>query len=200
MTLGELKSRIADELNRDDLDTQIGNSITAAIQQWGRERFWRTVSSQTATTTLGGQYATLPEGMRTLDIVQVLDGSTYWPLTARPLATIDDWQGATTSSGVPSDYAVENTRIRLYPTPDAVYTLTFVGVFSLPALADDTDTNFWTEEAADLIAATVKYRIYRDIIRNSEAMTFAKVAEKEALDWLTDETTRKLSTGLRGWL
>lgn len=200
MTLGELKSRIADELNRDDLDTQIGTSITAAIQQWGRERFWATVSSQTATTTLGGQYAALPDGMRTLDIVQVLDGATYWPLTVRPLATIDDWQGATTSSGVPSDYAVEGARIRLYPTPDAVYTLTFVGVFSLPALADDNATNFWTEEAADLIAATVKYRIYRDIIRNSEAMTFAKVAENEALDWLKDETTRKLSTGLAGWL
>jgi len=200
MTLGELKSRIADELNRDDLDTQIGTAITAAIQQWGRERFWRTVSSQTATATLGGQYVTLPAGMRDLDIVQVLSGSTYTPLRAQPLAVIDEWQGATTSSGVPTDYAVENTRIRLYPTPDDAYTLSFVGVFSLAALADDNDTNFWTEEAADLIAATVKYRIYRDIIRNSEAMTFAKAAENEALDWLKDETTRKLSTGLAGWL
>ena len=200
MTLGELKARIADELNRDDLTSQIATSITAAIQQWGRERFWRTVSSQTGTTTLGGQYVTLPTGMLDLDIVQVLDGSTYTPLRAQPLAVIDEWQGSTTSSGVPTDYAVENTRIRLYPTPAAAYALSFVGVFSLAALASDSDTNFWTEEAADLIAATVKYRIYRDIIRNSEAMTFAKAAENEAAAWLADETTRKLSTGLRGWL
>lgn len=200
MTLGELKARVADELNRDDLTTQIATSVTAAIYQWGATRFWKTESAQTSTTTLGGQYADVPAGMRVVDIVQVQVGGTWYPLKARTLAEIEDWHGAASNQGQPTDYAIEGTRVRLYPAAADAYALAFTGIFSLPALADDDDTNFWTEEAADLIVATAKYRLYRDVIRDAEAMTFAKAAENEALEYLRDETNRKLATGIRPWL
>ncbi|HYE38222.1 phage adaptor protein [Methylocaldum sp.] len=195
-TLGEVKARIADELNRTDLDSQIGAAITRAIRTHGAKRFWFLEARQTQTVTAEDEYVNLPSGTRNIDLIQVQIGETWYPLCKVSLAAMDDLKGMNVSEGQPTDYAVEKTRLRLYPTPDQAYTLSLIGTFDL-TLADDSDTNAWTTEAEDLIVATVKKHICRDIIIDETRAMLCQGAETEALNLLQDETVRRLSTGIR---
>lgn len=50
----------------------------------------------------------------------------------------------------PSMWGQFNTQFRLYPCPDQAYPLECTGDQSIPAPILDADTNFWTQDAADL--------------------------------------------------
>lgn len=198
-TLAELKARIANELNRDDLTDEIAHAINAAIRTHGRRRFWFLEGRQTRTLTAESEYVSLPSGTRNIDLVQLQDGDTWYPLQCVSLAELDDLQGMNVTDSEPTHYAIQYSQMRLYPTPDQGYTLSLIGTFDL-TLTNDDDSNAWTTEAEDLIAATVRKRICRDILIDETRAMLAQGAETEALNELIDETNRRLSTGVRPWL
>lgn len=197
-TLGDLKARIADELLKRNLSTQIAQHIARAIEFYAGRRFWFNTGTMTGAAVApdGDGYVALPTGTRIIDSIRV--GRNV--LRQRDAAQIDEWlsSGPSTASE-PYDYAAVGDRVRLYPIPTGTVALVVVGTFDLPALSSDTSSNAWTNEAADLIAARARMTLYRDVLRNPDGVRLAKDAIREAQEDLDMKTMRRLGSGrMRG--
>lgn len=201
-TFATLKTRVADELNRSDLTSQIATAVTRAIEYYARERFFFNEGRSTAATVADNQYVTFPAGLRVVDNVFATVGGNDYPLRRIEFDEMEDWHGATNTKGQPLDYALRDGQFRIYPTPNQAYTLTVTGIYDQAALTADTDTNDWcTALAQDLIVARAKYTISRDILMDQEGMTHARLAEVEALKELRGESEHLTADGKvsAGW-
>lgn len=202
-TLGELKARIANECDRDDLTTEIADRINRAIEYYADTRFWFNEQIKTATTTADDEYVTPPTGLRREDAngVFITVGGFKYPLEKRDRTYIQYWQATQNIKGQPVEFAYENEQWRLFPTPSDAYTLTVLGVYDIDAPADDDSSNDWTNHAEDLIAARARLLISRDVTYDSEMIASARAAEQEALTRLKGETSERTSMGRMepGW-
>lgn len=153
------KQRVASELNGTlaATDTAIASAILTAIAKYEPETFRFNDASTTVATVAGTSSYNMYTGATAitwsrLDPPTVQNSTTIWTL-----APVDyDWMvqqddSVTPYRGRPDCYAVFNNQIRLYPTPDAIYTLTLRGTRRLTALSADGDTNGWTTDGEALI-------------------------------------------------
>lgn len=208
-TLGQLRSRIVLECVRDDLtdapssdptavssDT-LDQAIQRAIEYYADKRFFFNEDRVVTATVAANEYVTLPEGLRFLDMLSVTVGSNRYPLHMRSYEVLERWLGYGPTNGQPTDFTISDTQARLYPAPNIVYPLTWMGVFDVPALdyTDALSTNAWTTYGEDLIAARAKMTLMRDVFRDAEGAALAGVAEQQALESLRGNTTRKIGTG-----
>lgn len=197
-TLGDLKARIADELLKRNLSTQIAQHIARAIEFYAGRRFWFNTGTMTGAPVApdGDGYVPLPTGTRIIDSIRV--GRNV--LRPRDAAQIDEWlSNGSAAASEPYDYAAVGDRVRLYPVPLGAVALVVVGTFDLPALTSDVSSNAWTNEAADLIAARARMTLYRDVLRNADGVALAKDAIREAEEDLDMKTMRRLGAGrMRG--
>jgi len=193
-TLADLKARILDEIGGEVSVRQIGAAIKRAIDHYAAERFWFNVERGTTVTVAGVDTAALPPRLRREDAAYVTLGSRLTPLCKRTFSEIDE-AGDLISQGQPTDYAMTSAGIRLYPTPNAIFTLTLPGVYDAAALSADSSSNAWTTEAVDLIAAAAKKLLLRDIKGDAAGAAIATGAEADALYRLRAETAQRLNTG-----
>lgn len=204
-TYADLKARIIRETTRadlaDDLAPSLTQAINSAIEHYADQRFWWNELITTSVTIANNEYVSLPTGvtLRRLDRFAITVGATQYPLSEVPLKTLEDWAKAIQTQGQPTTFAVygatDTPTYRLWPRPNAVFPLTWIGVTDETALSADADTNSWTTYGYDLITARAKYLLYRDQFRDNEGATFAAIAEKDALTKLKGETARRLGTG-----
>ena len=193
---GTVKDRVANELKRSDLTSEIASTVLRAIEYYADERFWFNEGSDTAATTSGNQYVSLPSGIRVIDAVYATVGGYQYDLMKREFDELEYWHGASNTSGQPLDYAVRGSQARIYPEPNAVYTLTFTGVYDEDALSDDEDANAWCLGVPqDLIVARTKYLLSRDITLDTDHMQAAVIAERESVRRLRDESHRRIADG-----
>lgn len=178
-TLGDLKARIATELRRDDLTTEIADAITTAINSYKRERLrWnesQPLAPFTFNTVAGNSFYDKSTDERIgnlykIDWMNVLIGGTYAEMrrsTPEDLRLAIDVPG--TQNGQPDEYAYEGETLIIYPTPNAAYTITVGGHFVYAAPADDTEANNrWMTDGELLIRARAKFEIARHVTRNKD--------------------------------
>jgi len=119
-TYSELKTAIANWLNRDDLTAVIPDFISlteADIQR--KVRHWRMEERSTAT--LDARYTQLPDGF--LEAVRFhLDVDERPIELLTPLALQQRRQGNSDAGGKPQFYAIIAGQIEVWPTPDGSYT------------------------------------------------------------------------------
>lgn len=194
-TLGDLKTRIADELTRDDMSSggdsynALVNAIDSAISQSENELFWFNHVNATASTTGGSNTMSVPAGMRTVSQISYLE----WALRRDPLENLQPL----TETGIPSRWAQDGDSIYLWPQPNGAYSLSFQGTANVGTPADDTTSNIWTTEAYDLIAARAKKRLCRFPFRDTAGYQLAADEEREALADLRRETRERGKVPLR---
>lgn len=193
-TYGTMLSRIADDLDRTDLSTQIQTAVQNAVRYYERRKFWFNEGRATASTTASTDtYAVPTDYMSGLRMEITVNGSTY-PLALRDINYLDSI-GVTTNTGQPFDFAVLAEEFRLYPVPDQAYTLTLTYNRSLGELSASNDTNAWMVEAEDLIRFRAEWEIYQYILKNVDQAAYCKQGESDALTSLLDHTGRYVSTG-----
>ena len=142
-TYAELKSSIANWLNRDDLTSVIPDFITIAEAQINRTlRHWR--MEKRVETTLDEQYENLPTDFLEMLELSLSDG-TY--LTLISTADMQSKKQASSIAGKPRFYRISSDQIEVYPVPDAGSTLSMQYYAKTPALSD-TDTSNWILEYA----------------------------------------------------
>ncbi len=208
-----MKTRISDELVRDDLSSQIASAIAEAIKDHEGTRFFFnekrfrlvTVADQeyydlaTALTNTDETTLSAGEGLIEIDSVTILDSGEAYTMNDRTQQAADRWQSLTTT-GTPCDYALFGDQLRLMPIPDAVYTITISGLARLKTLSADSDTNAWMTEGEALIRHRAKKLIYRDVVRDPDGKALADEAEAEALMKLERKTAAKVGVGrIRPW-
>lgn len=210
-TFLEVKTRIASELERELTDetytsrtwaTEIGASINDAIKLHRSKAYWflqqPTSTTKTATTTASNSYVTEPTGLIKLYSLRVTINSQLQPMeevSFQEMESLHD--GNQTDEGQPYLYNRYGARIRIYPTPDDVYTLTFSGLFQLNNAADlsaDADTNAWLTDAEILIRTQAKLIMARDYIKDYTAVPALKDALMEAKEALDREHVARTAT------
>jgi hypothetical protein len=148
-TYSQLKTSIADFLNRDDLTSVVPTFISLAEAQINRDvRHWR--MENRATATIDSQYTTRPSdwvetirfhltggGTRSLDL-----------LGAQTMA--DKRQGSEDIGGIPKYYRHSESQFEFYPTPNASFTAELLYYQKIPALSDSNTSNWLLEEFPDV--------------------------------------------------
>lgn len=170
-TLGTMKSRIADELARSDLTTQIAAAIDSAIAFYEGRRFWfnesygsfTLVSGQDTYTSSLASFLTdmvEPDGMRLY-----LDSTSRVMLAPLTFGEMMDKRTTSAASGDPEYYAFRNGTLYLWPVPNAALTLEAYTVSKLSAITTDTGYNAWMREGEELIRLHAKVDLLENVIR-----------------------------------
>ncbi|WP_345820111.1 hypothetical protein ABC766_29375 [Methylobacterium fujisawaense] len=188
-------------LDRPDLIGHVRAAIRAAIGFWQRERFafndgvlsFATVAGRAG---YGGVALAGQNVMLAIDSAIAVDGSgTTWVLKSVPLASLEAL-GAQDQAGQPAYFAKFSEGYRLYPIPDAVYTIRFTGHVRLGAPATDADTNAWVDEAYDLILSYAKRHLALHVLKDPALRSAMDIAVGEASVSLKGLATTMAGTGV----
>lgn len=146
-TYSELKSAVADFLNRDDLTSAIPTFIALAESQINRDiRHWR-MESRSAIT-LNSEYVTLPNGW--VETISLNAGNTKPIKLASREAIADKRIKSEDTAGVPQFYAHVAGKIELYPTPDESYSGEILYYGKIDALSDSNTSNWLLADSPDI--------------------------------------------------
>ena len=203
-TLGYMKDKIADEIARPDLTSQIADKITEAIAAYQPERFFFSETRDiTFSTVIGQEFYTASDNaaiptLEAFDYVILYIGSIPWPIARRTDVEIEVLNQNGLMRGQPWNWSYYNQQLRLGPIPDAVYSMRIACHQKVAApLTDDTAGNPWmTDNAERLIRCRAKYELYLHVIRNMEAAQAMASATTEAFDALKGQTNRLVGRAL----
>jgi hypothetical protein len=147
-TYAELKSSIANWLNRDDLTAVIPDFISLAEAKMDREvRHWHMEKRSTAS--LDSQYSAIPPDFVEIIRFQITSGET------KPLELINQQQllmekaRRNNTSGSPSYYAFTAGEIEIFPVPDGSYDVELYYYSSIPPLSDSNTSNWVLQDYQD---------------------------------------------------
>jgi hypothetical protein len=203
-TYGDMQTRIADEMHADDLTTEIQRAILSAVQFYAPNRFYGTEKRGTITTIAGTRFyatdtaspGTLPTDIAEIDsIVCTVSGRDFLlePSSYAELEEIDP--GATLTTGDPRMWAWYAGTLRLYPTPNEARVLTISYQSILTELSDDSDSNFWTNQAEQLIRARAKKDIAANVTNDPTTAQAMDLLERESLRQLQKQTNKLIGSG-----
>ena len=198
-TLSQVRSRIADDLNRDDLSAQITTAIQRAILFYESERFWfsekkatfSTVASQEAYGSTDG----IPTDIGIIDLVQVTISSLYALVHPKPYTDLQFLNSGRVTSD-PYFYSYYQENFFFAPIPSQIRTITVSYSQKYTTLSADSDTNDFTVYAEDLIEARARWWLYTRILQDFNAASMAKQEEMDALKALRTKTINVNGSGL----
>ena len=201
---GDMQSRIADEILRSDLTSQIQNAIQTAIKQYERIPFYFNQLRQEAafSTAQGQEFYTVNDSvliaaMVTLNRVTVTVSGNRYSLNPRTPEYLEDTSVNPIVFGQPVDYAYFAEQLRFYPIPDNTYSVALSGIYRLFTLSNPTDSNPWTSDAELLIRARAKYELAVHVTRDADMAAAMKAVELDALSDLKGETLRRTPRRIR---
>ncbi len=141
MNYSELKTNIADYLNRSDLTSQIDIFIDTTEAELNRKVRDKDMIKR-ATATADAQYLTLPDDWLEVINVEIQSGD-FSPLLQQSMESLDVFRKANDdSSGQPKYFAIVDGTLELAPTPDTSYTLQLTYYGKITALSDSNTSNF----------------------------------------------------------
>jgi hypothetical protein len=170
-TLGDLKTRIADELARADLASQIALAVTDAISEAVTHRFWFMETRGIEIPVSSGTAVYVSDDISNLieidRLVLMVSGGrrTLREMNDDELDRLND---GTAPTGEPYAYSRYGDELRIYPTPSQNYTVYIDGVTRGTTLDADADSNIWTTTGERYIRALAKRNILAEVIQDSE--------------------------------
>ena len=147
-TYSELKTAIADWLNRDDLTSTIPHFIALAEAQMNRTiRHRKMVTRSTAT--LDTPYFAVPADWQE-NIRFLLNTNPVTPLLyVTPEQLIEDQQKYS-AAGQPLFYTMVGQQFEVLPSPDGSYSAELLYYAKIPSLSDSATTNWLLTESPDI--------------------------------------------------
>jgi len=141
MTYAELKTAIANYLNRSDLTSDIDTFIDNVEAELNRRLRTKDMIKR-ATATADSQYLTVPTDW--IEAINVeITSNDFSPLFQQSIESLDVYRKSNNNStGQPIYFAMVDDSIELAPTPDAEYTLQLTYYAKISALSDSNTSNF----------------------------------------------------------
>ena len=141
MTYSELKTNIANYLNRSDLTSFLDIFIDNTEAELNRRLRTKDMVKR-ATATADSQYLALPTDW--LEAINVeITSNNFRPLFQQSIESLDVYRQANDNvTGSPIYFVVVDKSLELAPTPDTSYTLQLTYYGSVDALSDSQTTNF----------------------------------------------------------
>jgi len=140
-TYSELKTSVADFLNRDDLTSVIADFIALGEAQMNRDlRHYSMIKRSVAE--IDTRYSSLPSDF--LEPIRLHIDDSYQ--TRLELTSLDDMlqlrNNTANATGKPQYYAIVGDSIEVYPTPDADYNTELMYYAKIDALSDSNTSNW----------------------------------------------------------
>lgn len=149
MTYSELKTAIANYLNRSDLDSMMDTFIQQTEAELNRKLRTKDMIKR-ASATADAQYLTLPTDWMEAINVEITSGN-FSPLFQMSIESLDVYRkGNDNRTGQPIYYALVDDTMELCPTPDGSYTLQLTYFSKIPALSDSNTSNFVSTSYSDV--------------------------------------------------
>jgi hypothetical protein len=190
-TQGYMKDKIADQIARSDLTTQIAESISDAIAFYQPHRFiFSEARDLSLNTVVGQEFYTAADDpniatLYAFDYITVTIGVAKFDVRRATPEAIELLTQTGTQKGQPYAYSYYNYQLRFYPVPSDVLPLTIAAHMKINAPASDNEaSNPWMTEAERLIRGRAKYEI---------ALHYTKdMAEAERMTAFVNETYEEL--------
>jgi len=140
-TYTELKSAVADWLNRDDLAAVVPTFI--ALAETSMERALRTRKMLVrANATLDTQYSQVPSDFLEIRSMKITSSSPIQPMYAQTIEAMDDLDAKSPGTGKPVYFCVIGDEIRVHPAPSGNYTTELAYYAKLDKLSASVATNW----------------------------------------------------------
>lgn len=197
-TLGDLKTRIADELARADLATQIALAIVDAIEEACTHRFWfMETRGLTIPITAGTAQYTSDDIENLIEIDRLALIVNGQRRTLRPMRDdeIDRLNDGTPPEGEPYAYSRYGEQLTLYPTPRTSYSVKIDGLTKGATLNTDSDANIWTSTAERYIRALAKREVLAHVIQDDDAAQTQDALAVRYRQELLEQTHARVTTG-----
>jgi len=197
----DMITRIADELSRSDLTTQIQNEIQSAIAYYQNERFYFNERRDVTWNTVIGQEFYTSTDIPDLSLLTQMDAMTItvnqdrFKVRPWPYPNLEQMSVTTTTQGQPGYYSIYAQQIRLYPIPQMVYPMRLSGLFVVAAPVNMSDSNVWTNDAEELIRARAKKNVCINIIKDAANAATAQAQETEAYRNIVIRTSQFTASG-----
>ena len=204
-SFSNLVTQIADEIDdtTSEYTAQIQTAVFAAIRFCERSTYYFNETRDVTFQTVMGQafYGSSDEpNIPTLIRIQRAyiedNGQNLELIRTTPdyLEVIDDTLG---SQNKPVLWTYINQKIRLYPVPNAAYTIRLqLGPYRLAPITNPSDSNVWTVEAFDMVKARAKYILYKDILKDPNLASEALNDYRDQHNALMGETDDRHRTGV----
>lgn len=196
-TYAELKSSIANWLNRDDLTSVIPDFISLTEAGINRDlRHYKMINRVDAT--LDSRYVQMPADWLETVRFGITSGTTY----RLELVSRDDMleyrQNTSDIAGIPKFYANIGDTIEVFPTPAAEYQMQLQYYAKTPALSDSNTDNWLLSDAPDiyLYGALVQAAPYLNDDARVQTWAALYSAAIQSLQKASDDT-RFAGSGLR---
>jgi hypothetical protein len=140
-TFADLKTSIANYLNRSDLTSVIPDFITLTEAKLNRILRIRPMQKRVSTTlTSGDAFVDLPNDF--LEATQIFIDSNPNKVLNYVNANQIELENTQESSGTPSQYTITGDEFQLSPIPDSSYTLKISYYAKIPALSTENTSNY----------------------------------------------------------
>lgn len=197
-TLTAMKARIATEMRRSDLTTQIADAISTAISAYADDRWFFNEQRSATFNTVQDQefytssdFASLPNLVK-IDYVSMVVGNTVFGLMPERPEVMEESADNGTSTGQPGWFGWYGRQLRLYPIPaSSGWTVRVAGVYRYAAPATDGEAdNFWMTEAERLIRSRAKYELATHVTFDMNMAQIMTANVTEAYDQLKKKTNK----------
>src|SRR5262245_9243687 len=197
-TLSIMKDRIARELRRANITTQIGEAITTAIESYQDERFHFNEKRSVTFSTVVDQefYGVADESdladLVKIDYVKLRIGNTVFDLIGDRPNWMEGMSDNATSTGQPGWYVWYEEQLRLYPIPaESGWEIRGAGVYRYAAPeSDDQIGNFWMTDGERLSRSRAKYELATHVLMDMNLAQVMTANTTEALNQLKKKTNK----------
>tara|TARA_B110000977_G_scaffold189945_1_gene260133 strand:+ start:63 stop:716 length:654 start_codon:yes stop_codon:yes gene_type:complete len=143
-TYTELKTSLANWLNRSDLTTEIGDDFIKLTEADLNSKLRVRAMIAQVNITVDAETAALPTDFLQIRNFYILNGQTKTPLVYTTPASMDTTSG-TSTTGLPTTFTILGDTLRFSPKPDATYTAKMNYFKKFPALSSSVATNYILE-------------------------------------------------------
>lgn len=192
-TYTQLQARIADDLNRTDLTTQIQQQILLAVDKYKNERTWFNETSATLASVVGQTYVAAPSDFLMADHLYITISGRNIEIWPAGLDEIIEFRPSTNNR--PRKYCFYQNRFELDVPCDAIYSMPLYYQKQLATLSAGSDTNGWTTDGEDLIVWHAEKILYATVIKDTEKANTAQQLENQALTDLRQLRNMRVSSG-----
>lgn len=201
-TYGDMQARIADEIARADLTSQIQLAILSAIEYYKDDRFWFNEGEVSFYPTDDGlitgmlaDHTPMSVTFGEIDEATITVSGSRNPIYQKSYEFIRNVVTQSTITGQPGHYAIFDENVWYDVVPDSLYPITFSGLIYLATLTISASTNAWTNEAERLIRYRAKADLFAGVTRNDKEAQKMALMEEQELGKLRQKTIQKLSSG-----
>ena len=140
-TYTELKTSLANWLNRSDLTAEIGDDFIKLTEADLNSKLRVRAMIAQVNITVNAETAALPTDFLQIRNFYILSGQTKTPLVYTTPASMDTTSG-TSTTGKPTTFTILGDTLRFSPKPDATYTAVMNYFKKFPALTSTNATNY----------------------------------------------------------